>query len=111
MLLGHVLERLGDEAFAAETLVGMGDLRLMVEAESVGDRFGESLPAYAVGATRRFATFASDEDWLALMNVLERAPDVGAACLHHMLTWSLTRDREDGGRACGCGVDCQGNPR
>jgi hypothetical protein len=109
MLLGHVLERLGDEAFAAETLVGMGDLPLMVEAGSTGDRFGESLPAYAVGATRRFAAFASDEDWLALMNALERARDPGAACLHHMLTWSLARDREEGGRACGCGADCQGS--
>lgn len=109
MLLGHVLERLGDEAFAAETLLGMNDLPLMVEVESVGDRFGESLPAYAVGATRRFATFASDEDWLALMNALERAPDPGAACLHHMLTWSLARDRAEHSPACGCGAGCRGS--
>jgi hypothetical protein len=106
MLLGHVLERLGDEAFAAETLVGMDDLPLIVDVESVGAHFGESLPAYAVGATRRFAAFASDEDWLALMNALERARNPGAACLHHMLTWSLARDREEGSRACGCGADC-----
>ena len=108
-MLGHVLERLGDEAFAAETLLGMNDLPLMVDVESVGDRFGESLPAYAVGATRRFAAFASDEDWLALMNALERAHDPGAACLHHMLNWSLARDREEHGSACGCGVDCRGS--
>lgn len=109
MLLGHVLERLGDEAFAAETLVGMADLPLMVEIESVGDRFGESLPTYAVGATRRFAAFASDEDWLALMNALDRAEDPGATCLHQMLTWSLARDRDEHRRACDCGAGCGGS--
>ena len=66
MLLGQVLERLGDEMFAAETLVALEDLHLMVEVETAGRQFGESLGEYASGASRRFAAFASDEDWLAL---------------------------------------------
>lgn len=116
MLLGQVLQRLGDEAFAAEALLAMGDLPLIVEVDAMGETFGESLPAYAVGASRRFAAFASDEDWLGLMTALERADDPGAACLRHMLAWSLKRDRDNdwndrGGtaKACGCGANCQGS--
>ena len=79
MLLGQVLERLGDEAFAAETLVALEDLasdgrgrggRPAVRREHRRIR----LPA----ASRRFADHASDEDWLALMTALERADDAGS---------------------------------
>ncbi len=108
MLLGQVLQQLGDEAFAAEALLAMDDLPLMVEVETVGGEFGESMSAYAVGATRRFSAFASDDDWLALMTALERAENPGAACLRHMLTWSLRRDREEDEAACGCGGQCKG---
>ena len=38
----------------------------------------------AAGAARRFANLASSEDWLALMNVIERADDPGVATLGHM---------------------------
>ena len=55
---------------------------------------------------RRFADFADDEDWLALMTALERAPDPGAACLRQMLAWSLRHDaKNDGASACGCATD------
>jgi hypothetical protein len=115
MLLGRVLERLGDEGFAAETLVGLRDLPLLVDVEAAGRQFGESPGEYAAGATRRFAAFASDEDWLALMTALERgaaaaqdSPDsAGAACLRHMLAWSLRFETEhpDGEPS---GADCAG---
>jgi hypothetical protein len=94
MILGHVLERLGDESFAAEALVAMDDLPLMVAVQAIGERLGESASAYAMGAVRRFSAFADDEDWLALMTVLDRAGDPGAACLRQMLAWSLRHDCE-----------------
>lgn len=103
MLLGQVLDRLGDEGVAAETLLGLGDLRLMVDVEATGARFGESPPLYASNAVGRFAAFASDEDWLALMTALERTPDPGAACLRHMLLWSL---RQDSHAACSADQEC-----
>ena len=102
MLLGQVLERLGDEAFAAETLIALGDLPLMIEVEAAGRPFGESAPLYAAGAARRFAQLASDDDWLALMTALERGEDPGTACLRHMLAWSLHHDAHAAG--CGCGA-------
>ena len=101
MILGHVLERLGDESFATETLIALEDLALMVEVETVSQNFGETLGQYAAGASRRFAQLASDDDWLALMTALERADDGGTACLKHMLAWSLRQDAA--GSTDGCG--------
>lgn len=92
MLLGEVLGRLSDETFAAETLLGLGDLPLMVDVEAAGLKLGESAPLYAANAVRRFSDFADDEAWLGLMTALERADDAGAACLRHMLLWSLHHD-------------------
>lgn len=110
MLLGQVLERLGDEAFAAETLVALQDLALMVEVEAAGRQFEETIGEYAAGASRRFAQLASDDDWLALMTVLERADDAGAACLKHMLAWSLRNDARQPGDGCGSGqCTCKGS--
>jgi len=100
MLLGQVLERLGDEVFAAETLVTLEDLPLLVKIEA-GRQFGENIGEYASGASRRFAELASDEDWLALMTALERADDAGTACLKHMLDWSLRHEASDDGCTSG----------
>jgi hypothetical protein len=110
MLLGQVLERLGDVAFAAETLVSLEDLALMVEVEAAGRQFGEDIGEYAAGASRRFAHHASDEDWLALMTALERADDAGTACLRHMLGWSLRHDAEPASDGCGrSSCTCKGS--
>jgi hypothetical protein len=92
MLLGDVLTRLSDEAFAAETLVLLDDLPLMAGVEAEAGRHGETAGGYAAAAVRRFAAFADDEDWLALTSALSRALDPGAACLRHMLAWCLRHD-------------------
>ncbi len=107
MVLGQVLERLCDEAFAAETLVALEDLNLMVEVEAAGRSFGENMGEYAAGASRRFAQLASDDEWLALMTALERADDAGTACLKHMLEWSLRHDAESPDEGCGGHCTCE----
>lgn len=94
MVLGEVLEQLRDEAFAAEMLLSLDDLPLVANVETTAQRFGENAATYAAGAAGRFAAFASDEDWLALMNALERAGDPGTTCLRQMLTWSLRHDTD-----------------
>jgi hypothetical protein len=104
MLLGQLMDRLGDDAFCAETLLSLDDLPLLVEVQAMGLQFGESASDYAAAAARRFAAFAGDEDWLALMTALERTPDPGAACLRQMLRWSLHHDSA----ACGCASNCTG---
>lgn len=92
MMLGQVIERLGDDAFAAETMIAMGDLALLIEVDSAARAFDETPGRYAAGAARRFAAHGSDDDWLALMTAMERSEDPGTACLKQMLAWSLRHD-------------------
>lgn len=92
MLLGEVLGHLRDESFAAETLVGLDDLPLMAGVAAEAGRHGETAGDYAAASVRRFAAFADDEDWLALMAAIERGSDPGAAALRHMLAWCLRHD-------------------
>ena len=110
MLLGQVLQQLGDETSAAEALLTMGNLPLIVEIETAGRQFGESPGEYAAGAARRFAAVASNEDWLGLMTALERADDAGAACLKHMVEWALRRDATESDDGCGSShCTCKGS--
>ncbi len=110
MLLGQVLQQLGDEVFAAEALVAMGNLPLMVAIETTGREFGESPGEYAAGASRRFAAAASNEDWLGLMTALERADDAGSACLKHMVEWALRCDSRESDHGCASGhCTCKGS--
>lgn len=92
MLLGQMIERLADDAFAAEALLSLDDLPLLVEVEAAGREQGESAATYAAAAARHFADHASDEDWLALMTALARAADPGTACLRQMIVWSLRKE-------------------
>jgi len=55
-------------------------------------QFEETLGEYASGAVRRFANLADSEDWLGLMNVVERTDDPGTGCLVYMVNWSLKKD-------------------
>lgn len=104
MLLGQMIERLSDDAFAAEALLSLGDLPLLVDLEAACRDEDTSAVTYASMAARRFADHASDEDWLALMTALERAQDPAAACLRQMLVWSITKDSA----GCACGGGCRG---
>lgn len=63
------------------------------------------------GAVRRFANLAGSEDWLGLMNVVERTDDPGTGCLVYMVNWSLKKDEaleppSHAGCTCGRGGGC-----
>lgn len=103
MLLGQVIRNLSDEATAAETLLSLGDLALVARIETVRGAHNETAGAYAANAVARFADAAGDEDWLALMNRLERSDDPAAACLHMMIDWSLKQDAPNQAHSCSCG--------
>ena len=78
MQLGEVIRGFDDEANAAEALVACGDVALLARVDAMTSRFGETVGEYASGAVRRFASLAGSEDWLGLMNILERASDPAA---------------------------------
>lgn len=104
MLLGQMIQCLSDDAFAAEALLSLGDLPLLVDVETACREQGTDAVAYVAAAARRFADHASDEEWLALMTALERADDPGSACLRQMLAWALRKEAA----GCGCGGGCTG---
>ncbi len=106
MQLGEIIRKFSEEARADEALLACGDIVLLARVGETAGRYDETMGEYAAGAVRRFANLASSEDWLALMNVIERAKDPGFVCLTHMLNWSLKRDEADNARAhdgCSCG--------
>ena len=106
MQLGEIIRDFSEEARADEALLACGDLALVARVGEVAGRYEETVGEYAAGAVRRFANLASSEDWLALMNTIERADDPGLRCLTHMLHWSLNRDEAESAAphaGCSCG--------
>jgi hypothetical protein len=121
MNLGTLMRRLEGEADAAEALAALDDLALFARVNAMGAVHDEAPGEYVANASRRFAALAGDEDWLALMNAMERGDNPGRAALDRMLRWSLDRDEKElapskaaaaGGCSCGGGGGgCHGSSR
>jgi len=80
-MLGDLLASLTDEATAVETILGSGDLTLLTAVREQAAVDGVDLAAYVSQTVRRYASEASDEEWITLMGALNRSPDPGATCL------------------------------
>jgi hypothetical protein len=89
MLLGDLLGQFTDESIAAETILGLGDLKLIAKLREQAEASGLTLGAYAAGAVRRYAAEATDEEWVTLMGALGRAQDPGAVCLQRAFAYVL----------------------
>jgi len=92
MVLGEIIRDLSREGRAAAFLALCPDLTLLARLDAAARFYEEPVGEYVEGAVRRFANQAGDEDWLALMNAIERASDPGISCLTVMLAWSLKQD-------------------
>jgi hypothetical protein len=89
MLLGDVLAQFDDEAIAAEAILSLGDLALVARLQREAELNGRTLGAFASAAVRRYAAEASDEEWLTMIGVLQRAADPGGMCLRRALSYVL----------------------
>lgn len=106
MQLGVLLNHLENEANAGVALQALGDLVLFARVEAMGAEHDEEPGVYVANGARRFAARASDEDWLGLMNVIERARDPGRAVLERIVLWSLEKDsipETNAHDGCSCG--------
>lgn len=106
MQLGEIIRSFSEEVPANEALLACNDIVLFARVGEVANRYDETIGEYAAGAVRRFANLAASEDWLALMNVIERADDPGISCLTYMINWSLKQDETPAVPAhagCTCG--------
>lgn len=81
MMLGDILARLDDDGEAAEVVLGVGDLHLLVAMRERAEAEGLGLADYARAAIQRYAAEASDEEWLTMMGQIGRASDPGLTCL------------------------------
>lgn len=106
MQLGDIIRSFSEDAAASEALLACNDIVLFVRVGDAANRYEETVGEYASGAVRRFANLADSEDWLGLMNVVERTDDPGTGCLVYMVNWSLTKDATpapSGHAGCTCG--------
>ena len=80
-MLGDILARLNDETIAVETILGAGDLTLLTAARERAAAEGLDLAACVTQTVRRYTHEASDEEWMTLIGLMNRANDPGAICL------------------------------
>jgi hypothetical protein len=89
MLLSDIIAALDDEAFAAETLIGLGDLPLLSRVRTRAEHDGVTLGEFATQAVETFANRASDDDWVSLIGVMGRSDAPGEICLKTMVEFAL----------------------
>ncbi len=87
-MLGDLLARLTDETTAAETLLQLGDLTLLEAARGKAAAEGLDLAACVTQTIQRYASTASDQEWVTLMGLLNRSPDPGATCLQRAFAYA-----------------------
>jgi hypothetical protein len=92
MQLGEIIRGFSEEVPANEALLACNNIVLFARVGKAAGRYEEKVGEYTAGAVRRFANLAVSEDWLGLMNVVERADDPGIGCLTYVVNWSLKQD-------------------
>lgn len=80
-MLGDLLASLTDETTALETILGAGDLNMLVAMRAQAQADGVELGTYVAQTVQRYANEASDEEWITLMGLLNRSLDPGRICL------------------------------
>jgi hypothetical protein len=90
MLLGDLIAQLSDECGAEEALLGLSDLPLLAELRAQGEANGLGLGAYTAAAVNRYASEASDEEWISLIGAIGCARDPGLTYLKRALAYTTT---------------------
>ncbi len=85
MLLGDILKTFSDEPAATEYLLSLGNIPLVARLQELARGEGESLGEYASAAVQRYASEASEEEWLTLLGLISRTDDPARVCLQRAL--------------------------
>jgi hypothetical protein len=86
MRIGDLITRCEDEAVAAETTTSLGDVGLLADIAAAAAAQNVTLGEFAVMSVEHFVTHAHYTDWAHMFGRVTRAPDPGAAFLHHILS-------------------------
>jgi hypothetical protein len=108
--LGVLLSSLDEESDATAALDSIGDLVLYAKVLKVGARYDEAPGQYVSAAVRRYASKASDEDWLTLMAAIEKGDNPGRVALQRILQWALAQDATEGTTTTHSVCSCSGGP-
>ena len=90
MRIGDLIERCEDEAVAAETTTSLGDVGLLADVSAVAAAQNVTVGEFAAMSVEHFVTHANHTDWATMFGRVTRAPDPGAAFLHHILSDAVT---------------------
>jgi len=88
-MLGDILAKLTDETTAVEAILGTGDLALLAAVRDRASSEDVGLAACVTQTVQRYTAQASDEEWVTLMGMLNRAQDPAAACLKRAFEYAL----------------------
>jgi hypothetical protein len=80
-MLGDILARLTDDTTTVETILAAGDLTLLTAVKERAAAEGIDLAACVTQTVQRYTHEASDEEWVTLLGLMNRADDPGAVCL------------------------------
>jgi len=89
VLLGDLIARFEDDAVAAEVLMALGDVALMARVGAAAAEQQVKLGEFATNSVARFATCASDEDWVTMIGTMARTDDPGRVLLDRALSAAL----------------------
>jgi hypothetical protein len=89
MLLGDMLARLEDETVAAEALLALHDLALLMRVKAAAASDDLTAGEFTVMSVDHFVTHASGQDWLTLNGLMARAEDPGQVFLRRVLSDAL----------------------
>jgi hypothetical protein len=89
VLLGDVLARFEDEAYATEALFTIDDIVLTTRISEAAAEEDLTPGEFAIRLVRRFVNDASDEEWLTLVGLISRAENPGQVFLRRVLSNAL----------------------
>jgi hypothetical protein len=87
-MLGNILAGLTDEATAAETILGTGDLSLLTAVRERASAEGVDLATCVTQTLQRYLVQASHEEWITLMGMLNRSSDPATTCLKRAFAYA-----------------------
>ena len=93
MNIGAVLAQLNDDSDAAELVLASGGLTMLRSVQREAKVENLELATYVRAIVQRYATTASDEEWVTLIANMGRASDPGLAYVKRALESELVKSR------------------
>lgn len=88
-MFGSLVASLDDPRIAADIVVALDDPNLAARLAAAADAGGRAQSEVMASAVRSFLETASDDHWLQLVGIMNRAPDPGLAAVRAILAKAL----------------------